>query len=158
MSKVNPLCLDDGDRQLLSDAQRNLDSLLRSKQVDIHLGEIFALVIFATLTVGVALLSLPPQAAGWTRLLADMFAVVISSVVVFLLFHILDLQRERDQPRLEVLSGEDGSCVRARYVAVFFDTVEGSFNQYLSVVVGVVILMVYAVLLGYKWLGSVGSM
>ena len=152
ISSKHPESLDEGDRKLLAQAQQNLDSLLRSKQVDIHLGEIFALVIFAAVTVVVALFSVPSGAEGWTRLLADIFAMVISSVVIFLLFHILDLQRERDEPKLELLKSDEDHPQDDRYVAMFSDTVQRSFNQYLSIFVGVVILVTYGVLLGQKWL------
>ena len=156
ISEVDLASLDEGDRQLLIEAERNLDSLVRSKQVDVHLGEIFALVVFAALTVALALFSLPAQAAGWTRLLADMFAVVISSVVVFLLFHIFDLQRERNEAKLELLDSEHSQSGRDRYVVLFFDTIHRSVNQYLSMVVGLAIMVTYVVLLGHKWLGWFG--
>ena len=44
ISTVVPGTLCEADGQLLSQAESNLDALVRSKQVDIHLGEMFALV------------------------------------------------------------------------------------------------------------------
>ena len=90
ISAVVPATLNEADSPLLSQAEANLDALIRSKQVDIHLGEMFALVIFAAVTIGLALFSLPPQVEGWTRLLSDAFAMVVSSVTLFLLVHIQD--------------------------------------------------------------------
>ena len=151
MAEVVPGTLGEADIQLLSQAESNLDALVRSKQVDIHLGEMFALVIFGMVTVGLALFSRPPQVEGWTRLLADVFAMVVSAVIVFMLVHIQDLQRERDDPKLEL----QGATVQAysRYMVLFPDTARRSFDQWLSVVVGVTIVATYVGLLGHRWLG-----
>ena len=148
---VEPEPLDEADRQLLSDAETNLDALVRSKQVDIHLGEVFALGIFAAVTVGLSLLSLPPNVEGWSRPLVDLFAMIISSVVIFLLFHIYDLQRERNDYKL-VLPGWRGGLFR-HYTVRFTDTAQRSFDQWLSVIVGLSIVLTYASLLAHKWLG-----
>ena len=98
IAEITPDSLNEADSQLLSQAESNLDALVRSKQVDIHLGEMFALVIFSTITIVLAILSVPAQVVGWTRLLTDVFAMVVSSVIIFLLVHIQDLQRERGLP------------------------------------------------------------
>ena len=147
---VDPRALDEADRQLLSDAEANLDALARSKQVDIHLGEQFALGIFAAITIELALFSRPPQVEGWTRLMVDLFAMLIAAVVVFLLFHIQDLQRERDGRKLEALERVKG---RPLHSVRFLDTGERSFNQWLSIVVGAGIVLTYGGLLAHKWLG-----
>ena len=103
-----------------------------------------------------ALFSKPPQVGGWTELLTDVFAMVVSAVVVFLLVHIQDLQRERDQPKLELPeSAEPGVVVPPyrRYLVLFPDTARLSFDQRLSVVVGVAIVAIYVILRGHRWLG-----
>ena len=142
----------EADVQLLGQAESNHDALVPSKQVDIHLGEMFALVIFAAVTVGLSLLSLPPGVKTWTRLLVDMFAIVVSSVIIFLLVHIQDLQRERDDAKLELLDSSSGTG-HPWYLVRFPDTVRRSFDQWLSVVVGTAIMATYVGLLGQKWLG-----
>ena len=153
ISEVDPGPLNEADSQLLSAAEANLDSLARSKQVDIHLGEVFGLVIFAAITVGLALFSLPPKVVGWTRLLVDLFALIISSVVIFLLVHIQDLQKERDRRKLE----QPGSGIDYRhYSASFADISKRSFDQWVSVIVGTAIVLTYASLLAHKWLGWFG--
>ena len=103
--------LSEADVQLLSDSQSQLDALARSKQVDIHLGEFFAIITFAVTTIGLAVLSRPdffdPFATEdfashrGARLLVDLFAIVVSSVIVFLLAHIWDLKKERDDHKIE---------------------------------------------------------
>ena len=144
---VDPVPLNEADAQLLSDAESQLDALVRSKQVDIHLGEQFALWIFGGITIGLALFTLPSGTIeGWTRLVVDLFAMLISAVVIFLLFHIQDLQRERDQRKFEP-SGRMGSSVR------FLDTQLRTFDQWLSMIVGGAIVVTYSILLAYRWVG-----
>ena len=155
ISAVVPAALNEADSQLLSQAESNLDALVRSKQVDIHLGEMFALVVFAGVTIGLALFSLPPQVEGWTRLLVDVFAMVVSSVTIFLLVHIQDLQRERDAPKLEALDPPGPVPGRLRCLVLFPDTAHRTFDQWLSVVVGVAIVATYVGLLTSRWLASV---
>ena len=151
IEEVDPTTLDTPDAQLLSDAEANLDALVDSKRVDIHLGEMFALFIFGGITIGLALLSLPPNVVGWTRLLVDMVAMLVSSVVVYLLFHIQDLQQERDEHNLDSEELQEGRHLRS--FARFLDMENQAFNQWLSVTVGVAIVLTYAALLGFKWLG-----
>ena len=153
MDSVAPEALGEVDGQLLSEAGSSLDSLVRSKQVDIHLGEIFALVIFASVTVGLALFSRPPEEAGWPRLLSDVFAFVVSSVIIFLLVHIFDLQRERAAPKLVSHGSIDGGRTDRRFLVLFPDTARRSFDQWLSMVVGFAMTTVYLCLLAQRWLG-----
>ena len=124
-----------------------MDALVRSKQQDITLGEMFALFIFAGITVSLALLSRPPEAEGWNRLLVDIFAILISAVIVFLVVNVWDLRRERDESKLKLrLKSQD-------YMIQFSDTERRSFDQWLSIVVGTLIVLVYAGLLSHKWVG-----
>ena len=156
IAEAIPTVLNEADVQLLGQAESNLDALVRSKQVDIHLGEMFALVIFAAVTVSLALFSLPPGVDGWTRLMADVFAMVVSSVVIFLLVHIQDLQRERDDPKLGVFDSPSLGAGYRRYLVLFPDTARRTFDQWLSVVVGTGIVGTYVGLLCHRWLGWFG--
>ena len=153
IAEVDPRPLNEADSQLLSDAETNLDALARSKQRDIHLGEMFALFIFGGITIGLALFSLPPQVDGWTRLLTDLIAMLASSVIVFLLVHIQDLQRERDERKLAL--AEPRREYR-HYAVRFLDTQQRFFDQWLSIVIGAAIVLTYAALLAHKWLGWFG--
>ena len=156
IAEVIPTVLNEADAQLLGQAESNLDALVRSRQVDIHLGEMFALVIFAAVTVTLALFSLPSGVEGWTRLMADVFAMVVSSVVIFLLVHVQDLQRERDAPKLEFLDARSPGTGYRRYLVLFPDTARRTFDQWLSVVVGTGIVVTYVGLLCHRWLGWFG--
>ena len=144
--------LNEADSQLLSDAEAQLDALARSRQVDIHLGEQFALWIFGGITIGLALFSLPSNAEiGWTRLLVDLFAMLISAVVLFLLFHIQDLQRERDQQKFE--DPEPSHDERPKMKVKFLDLQQRSTDKWLSLIAGGALVATYATLLFLKWLG-----
>ena len=151
IADVDPAPLGEADIQLLSDAEANLDGLARSKQVDIHLGEMFALYVFGLVTVGLALFSRPPDVEGWTRLQVDLFAIVISAVVIFLLAHIHDLQKERDESKLQT-PAKLPTEHRHRVVR-FLNTERRSFDQALSIFVGLAIVLIYAGLLANKWIG-----
>ncbi len=143
--------LNDFDLQMLTDVEGELDGLIRSKQVDIHLGEIFALAIFGAITIGLALFSLPLNVVdGWKRFLVDIFAMVISAVVIFLLAHAWDLQRERDEHKLDPIETSE----EYRYYEIRFpDTQRRMLDIVLSVVVGTGLIVVYIALLGEKWIG-----
>ena len=137
----------DVDLQLLSQEEANLDALVRSKQQDVTQGEMFALFIFAGITVSLALLSRPPDTEAWTRLLLDMFAILISSVIFFLVVNVWDLRRERDEAKLQL------QVERQDFEVQFSNLLQRSFDQWLSVVVGMVIVLIYAGLLAHKWVG-----
>ena len=144
---------DDSDRQRLNEAEAELDMLVRSKQVSPVLGEIFALLVFAGITIFLTMFTKPGEPEGWIRLLIDLFSMLVSSVIIFLMIYSIDLDRERDAHKLERVaeSGEDN------YLLVFPDTERRLFDQWLSVGVGAIIILVYAGLLAYKWLGWFGG-
>ena len=135
------------DLQWLSEAEASLDDLARSKQQDITPGEMFALIIFAGITISLALLSRPPEAEGWNRFLVDVFAMLISGVIFFLVVNVWDLRRERDETKFLIVDG------RVDYTVRFPDGKDRSFDQKLSIVVGGLITLVYAGLLAHKWVG-----
>ena len=137
----------ESDRQALSEVEAELDSLVRSKQNSPVLGEIFALLIFAGITIFLAMFTRPSEADGWIRGLIDLFAMLVSSVIVFLMIYSMDLDRERDAHKLERAT-EGGD-----YLLLFPDTERRLFDQWLSIVVGVAIILTYAGLVMHKWLG-----
>jgi hypothetical protein len=64
----------------------------------------------------------------------------------------IDLDRERDAHKLEKVreSGPES------YLLLFPDTEQRLFDQWLSVAMGAIIILVYAGLLAHKWLGWLG--
>ena len=140
---------DDSDRQRLSETEAELDMLVRSKQVSPVLGEIFALLVFAGITIFLTMFTRPSEPDGYIRMLLDLFAMLVSSVIIFLMIYSIDLDRERDAHKLE-RNSESGS---ESYLLLFPDTEQRLFDQWLSVGVGAIIILVYTGLLAHKWLG-----
>ena len=138
------------DREILNQAEVDLDMLVHSKQIGLALGEMFGIVVFAGITIAVALFTRPPDAEGWVRLLVDLFAMLISSVIIFLVVYVFDLDRERDEPKLERYAATESYSLR------FPDAGERVFDQLLSIVVGIAIVVTYGGLLMHKWLGWFG--
>ena len=141
---------DDSDRQALNQTEAELDTLVRSKQATPVLGEIFALLVFAGITIFLTMFTKPDEPDGWIRMLIDLFAMLVSAVIIFLMTYSMDLDRERDAHKLERAT-EDGD-----YLLLFPDTEQRLFDQWLSITVGVSIVLAYAGLLGHKWLGWFG--
>ena len=135
------------DRDLLMQVEADLDMLVRSQQQTPVLGEIFALLVFAGITIFLTMFTLPAsETEGWIRLLLDMFAMLVSAVIIFLMAFSLDLDRERDAHVLERATEEDDYLLR------FPENQVRLFDQWLSVAVGIVIILIYASLMADKWL------
>ena len=141
----------DADRDTLVQVEADLDMLVRSQQTTPVLGEIFALLVFAGITIVLTIFTKPTEPEGWIRLLLDLFAMLVSSVIIFLMIYSMDLDRERDAHILERTT-EDGE-----YLLLFPDTERRLFDQWLSVAVGVIIILVYAGLMAHKWVGWFGG-
>ena len=143
------------DRERLRQIEVELDILAHSRQQGINFGEVCALFIFAGLVVATALLSRPADVQGLTGFLVEMFAMLFPAVIVFLTFNILDLQRNRVARILE----EDPQ--HGWYGVAFQDTVHQggairhsgrrTAEQWISVAVGVALIVAYASLLSQKW-------
>ena len=134
-------------REMLSHAEAELDTLVRSKQLGVVLGELFALVIFAGMTLSFALFFRPDESRAFARFFIDIFAMLISAVVVFLTVNVWDLYHERSVRQVQFR--ED----YGDYVVRFPDTERPLADLWLSVVVGIVMLAAYSGLIANKWLG-----
>ena len=144
---TGPGNMSDSDQEMLTQAESDLDVLARSKQTDIVLGEIFALVIFAGIVVALAMFTRPKDLNDWTRWMVDVFAMLISSVIVFLVSDVRDLHRERSEPKLEPAAGEGN-------YSIWYRDTEGRFpDQLITGLVGGVIVLSFLGLLINKWVG-----
>ena len=139
------------DSDTLVQVEADLDMLVRSQQTTPVLGEIFALLVFAGITIFLTVFTKPTEPEGWIRLLLDLFAMLVSSVIIFLMIYSMDLDRERDAHILERTTEDD------EYLLLFPDTERRLFDQWLSVAVGVIIILVYGGLMAYKWVGWFGG-
>lgn len=146
---------DGPEREKLLALSTELDALAHSRQQGINFGEICALFIFAGLVVGTALLSRPAAVSGLTGFVVEMFAMLFPAVILFLAFNVLDLQRDRVSRILEHNLEYDG------YGVAFWDTVSQAeriehtnrrtVEQWISVGVGVALIVAYAGLFLHKW-------
>ena len=132
------------DRDTLAQVEADLDILVRSQQSTPVLGEIFALLVFAGITIFLTIFTKPGEPGNWISLLLDLFAMLVSSVVIFLMMYSMDLDRERDAHVLERDEEED------EYLLLFPGTEARLFDQWISVTVGVIIILVYAGLLAHR--------
>ena len=135
----------ESDRERLGEVEAELNALVHSKQRGIVFGELFALYVFAGITVALALFS-RPEISGWTGFLVETLAALFSAVIVFLIFNALDLQRERLGAILKKANG-------GGYRVAFGDARSRVFERRVSVVVGLALSATYAGLLWEKWIG-----
>ena len=149
----DPASTDPELQVLLNNAEADLDILVHSRQVEVVPGERFGLWIFAAITIALSIGTRPPVDGGWPRLMVDLFAMLISAVIIFLMVNVGDLQREREERRFgDVL--KDGN-----YLIWFPDPGANTSrllhysDQWIYMAIGGVIILTFAVLLAYKWLG-----
>ena len=131
----------------------------RSKQLGLVLGELFALIIFAGITIFFALLSRPEfdaEKQPFSMFLIDVFAMLISAVIIFLTINVWDLHHERGMRQLESQPQQDEQEAQAPYVVVFPETRHQLSDRWLSIIVGIGIVVTYAGLLSHRHLGWFG--
>lgn len=134
------------DQQTLSQTEASLDSVIHSKQRGNNFGEFFALIVFAVITVAMALLARPEQ-SGWTGFLVEMFTFPFCTVIVFLTVNAWDVHRDW---LAAVFSRHPES---GWYGVLIRDESNRDFEQWASVVIGLAVTVTYAFLLWDKWLG-----
>ena len=132
------------DKQMLSEAAAELNSLVYSKQHGLVIGKLFALYIFAGISVFIALFA-RPDVSGWTAFLIELFAMLFSSVVIFLISNVHDLQSAR-------IAGILTRTDRGNYEIVFRNIQARAFEQWFSVTIILVLGIGYAWLLWDKWI------
>ena len=137
---------DDPVRQELAEVVVEMDALAHSRQEGQDFGEYMALVVFAVITVALLLLSLDENAAGWNGFLTEMFTILFSAVIIFLVVNVWDLQRERNAPVLQRAADGGG------YGVVFRDAVARRSEQIVSVVVVLAMTGAFTWLIWQKWL------
>ena len=158
---------DGSDRKKLLAISVKLDSLAHSRQQGINFGEICALFIFAGLIVGTALLALPAEVVPsakvvppaevnrLTGFLVEMFAMVFPAVIIFLTFNVFDLQRGRVSRILESNPQYGGYGVAFQDTELRERTIKytgrRTVEQWISVIVGLLLIVAYAGLFLDKW-------
>ena len=149
-ARSSALASSDNDvRSALSEVESSLDSLTFSKQQGPVLGELFALMVFAAIVIALSLFTRPDDVFGWSGVLCEMIGVMLSTVIVFLMANIWDLQLDRDHAILKPApSGE--------YRVVFESTQSHIFERRLSIVIGIATIASFGILLWFKWISPLG--
>ena len=142
-----PDLTDSFDRELLVDAESSIDDLARSKQLGLVLGELFSLNVFAAITIAFSILVRPDVEGNLLAMLYDIFAMLISAVILFFTVHVWDLHRERSKEQLRFNEGSKD------YLVQFLHLGQTTTDQWFSIVAGIAIVLTYVVLLAQKWLG-----
>ena len=132
------------DRRLLADAEAQLNMMVHSRQQGLEFGELFSLIIFGGVTVVLSLLS-RPEVYGWTAFLIEVFSTLFPAVIVFLVVNVWDLHRDRADLVLANQQDSEGFGV------IFRDARSRRFEQSVSIIVGLLIIVSYAGLLWHKW-------
>ena len=125
--------------QEISKIEAELDMLAHSKQQGANIGELFALFIFALISVSFALFSRPIDVSDTGSFFLDIFSFLFSAVTIFLIFNVLDLHRDRASPILTELGDS--------YRILFRDATNRRFELYLSGMICLGIIIAYGVLL-----------
>ena len=134
------------DLRILAEAEAQLNMMVHSRQQGLEFGELFSLIIFGGITVVLSLLS-RPEVGGWTAFLLEVFSMLFPAVIVFLIFNVWDLHKDRADLVLASGDSSDGFGV------IFRNEKSRRFEQSVSLVVGLLIIASYAGLLWYKWVG-----
>ena len=119
----------------------------RSKQLGLVLGELFSLNVFAAITIAFSILVRPDVEGNLLAMLYDIFAMLISAVILFFTVHVWDLHRERSKEQLRFNEGNKD------YLVQFLHLGQTTTDQWFSIVAGIAIVLTYVVLLAQKWLG-----
>ena len=90
-----------------------------------------------------------PDVSGVTAFLVDVFSVLFATVIVFVTFSIVDLERDRTARLMHIRSVQTGK----EYEVVFQDERRRHVEQGISVVIGLLLVATFSSLLGHKWLG-----
>jgi len=141
---------------VVRDVEARLDALCHSRQQGRDVVELFALSCFAFVTVGLGLLSRQISIAGdhlskWSGFLSEVFVLLFASTIVFLLFNLFDLRRERDVPLFEATIDTDTGSVDDYHV--FFRYEQSSpVHFYGAIVIAIAMASSFVILLHDKWL------
>ena len=131
LGNVRAVGVDAGE---VTEIQRMVDKLAHSRQQGSRFGEVIAIFLAGALIVfGLLVFN------GDREIYGEITSFVLSSIVVFLLFNILDLQEDRRDETL--VKGE-----RGEYIINFGEVKNREKQQYISMALSGVIVVVFAVL------------
>ena len=141
----------------LHDMENDFNKYVHSKQQGYNFGEFIALGILGLIIIAVLMLSSPgistegiaATGVSLTIFSIKVFAMLVSATVVFLFFNIWDLQADR---REKIMGSEKRGKTGGMIFGILFrDTQKRNFEQGLSIVVCITIVLTYSGLFYDKW-------
>lgn len=139
--------------QMLHDMESDFNKYVHSKQQGYNFGEFMTLGILGLIIIAILMLAIP---GNFTENMSDMgmpltkfslfslniFAMLISSTVIFLFFNIWDLQADRRERIMGTAKrGKKGNNI---FGILFRDSQKRNFEQGLSIIVCVAIVLTFA--------------
>ena len=139
------LVLSSEDKREISEMRTELDVLAYGRQQAREFAERMALWMIGMTIVALSM-GVPVEVSDWARMLSEAFVVLLSSIVVYLLFHLADMRRSRaDELLIDKDRNWNESFPDALYVH-FRDDTDARWQRAFAgiVVVGVVVTVVVA--------------
>ena len=140
--------------QELNILERQLDVVTHSKQQGRDFSELISLMIFAAITVFLAIGARPSSVqfptAGWSGFLTELFSMLFVSTIVFLAVNLLDIRRDREVPLIVGLDQRLG--FEKEHILFFRLRRDLTGQRIVAVVVTLGLCALYSVLLYDKWL------
>ena len=128
----------------LLDTQRELDTLVHSKQYGREFGEPTAVVFLGMLTFVITLLT-RPSGEGLAGIIFDSFGFIFAGTIAFLTVHIFDLYQERNISNLKEDKGINKFIIEFRK--------EGLTQEWWLAILGALgVLVITCVLIWQKWM------
>jgi len=142
-----------GDTRMADKLERiesAVDKLAHSKQQGTNFGEFLALGAIGVILAGLLLFFTAPDLGAYPGygFMVELMSFVLASIIVFLLFNMWDLERDRRRPIL--FKEKDG-----RYHVHFWDDRDADdahLERRISIIICLAMVVAYGALLYYKWL------
>ena len=131
------------EKREFGDLRTELDALAHGRQLAREFAERVALWLIGALVVGLCL-AVPSERHGWPRLLSETFVIMLSSVVVYLLYHLADLRRSRADELVTERDPSGKKMANGLYVR-FHDDKDAKWQRIFA---GIVILGVVSTVVG----------
>ena len=140
------------DVQTLVEVETELNALVHSRQQGREFSEMVALVVFAIITIAIALLARPVNQGvvgqQWPGFMTEMFMMLFAGTIAFLVFNLVDRRRSRNVPVLvHTQSGDHGIVYRVDLST----NVQLVFERTMSLVLSFGMIVSFGFLFYGKW-------
>ena len=139
--------IDSTDR--IAQIDNAVDTLALSKQQGGNFGELIAMAILGFISIAITLFAYPKDICGVDGFAVKLFAMLLSTIVVFLFANIVDLWIDRDYPIMKKY--KNTSKDKWEFGVEFRDTKSRNFEQWISSLICVAIIGIYGYFLWQEW-------